>query len=84
MAPKEGAGSRRHRSGSEGRTPHGVDGIRRDETRRQATRRGGFRSARERMSFGNRRFERPEVGGFLPPDHCIERSRNHPSHAAIG
>lgn len=38
MAPNEGAGSRRHRSVSEGRTPYGVDGIRRSETRRQATR----------------------------------------------
>lgn len=66
MAPKEGAGSRRHRSVSEGRTPHGVDGTRRDETRRQATRRGGFRSARERMSLGSLRFHRLKVGGSLP------------------
>jgi hypothetical protein len=68
MAPKEGAGSRRHRSVSEGRTPHGVDGIRRDETRRQATRRGGFRSAQERMSLGNLRFHRPKVERFLPTE----------------
>ena len=66
MAPKEGAGSRRHRSVSVGRTPHGVDGIRRDETRRQATRRGGFRATRQRMSLGNLRFHRLKVGGFLP------------------
>mgnify|MGYP006962355755 CR=1 FL=1 len=45
MAPKEGAGSRRHRSVSGGRTPYGVDGTRRSETRRRAIRRGGFRSA---------------------------------------
>jgi len=66
MAPKEGAGSRRHRSVSEGRTPHGVDGIRRDETRRQATNRGGFRATGERTSVRNLRFHRPKVGGLLP------------------
>lgn len=50
MAPKEGAGSRRHRSASGGRTPYGVDGIRRSETRSRATKRGGFR-VREMTAF---------------------------------
>lgn len=41
MPPIGGAGRRRHRSDSVGRTPHGVDGTRQTEPHRKAADRGG-------------------------------------------